>query len=177
MYLGRRLLLLIPFLSFWEGLDALGQPAAGKEMPDFADYRKSGQVIRAYSGSAERSHYGVTLRLYEPRVRALASGTVYSAGRLRGYGNVVIIDHGRGWHTLYSHLGEIRVSVGQQVRLGAVIGISRQKRLFLVVSYRGNPINPSEVIRRRSRNSVAHAERAQSRFAVPVLATVAMNAG
>jgi murein DD-endopeptidase MepM/ murein hydrolase activator NlpD len=177
MHLCRKVLLLIAALCLGGSLSALRQRAEREEVPDFADYRQSGQVIRAYSGNAEQNHYGVTLRLREGHVRVLANGTVYSAGQLRGYGNVVIVDHGHGWHTLYSDIGEIRVSVGQQVRRGAVIGTSREKRLFLVVSYKGNPINPSDVIGRRPRNSGGHSERVQNRSGVPALAAVAMNAG
>lgn len=147
------------------------------EQPDFADYRLSGRVIRTYSRHAEHSHYGVTLRLRDGCVRALADGRVYSAGQLRGYGHVVIVDHGHGWHTLYSDIASVRVSVGQQLRRGEAIGTVREKRLFLVVSYKGNPINPSDVVGRRSRNPAGRSERVQSRLGVPVLAAVAGNAG
>ncbi|MFZ5630670.1 MAG: murein hydrolase activator EnvC family protein [Spirochaetota bacterium] len=177
MHLRGKVMLFVAAITLGGSIKALRQRAERQDQPDFADYRQSGQVIRAYSGKAEQNHYGVTLRLRDSNVRALAEGRVYSAGQLRGYGNVVIVDHGHGWHTLYSDIGEIRVSVGQQVRRGALIGMSREKRLFLVVSYKGNPINPSDVIGRRPRNSGGHSERVQSRSGVPALAAVAINAG
>jgi septal ring factor EnvC (AmiA/AmiB activator) len=55
-------------------------------------------------------------------VRAVAPGTVRFADWFRGYGNLVIIDHGGGWFTLYAHLANINVSVGQQVGKNKVIG-------------------------------------------------------
>lgn len=177
MLLKGKAVLLLATACICSATEALRHHAERADQPDFADYRQSGRVIRTYSGNAEHNHYGVTLRLRDASVRALAEGTVYSAGQLRGYGNVVIVDHGHGWHTLYSDIAEIRVAVGQQVRRGAVLGTPREKRLFLVVSYKGNPINPSDVIGRRPRNAGGHSERVQSRSGVPSLAAVAINAG
>jgi murein DD-endopeptidase MepM/ murein hydrolase activator NlpD len=57
-------------------------------------------------------------------VGAAAAGTVFSVGTLPGYGNVVIIDHGRGTMTRYGHLSKIEASVGQRVGQGDVIGLS-----------------------------------------------------
>ncbi|HUT54463.1 MAG TPA: peptidoglycan DD-metalloendopeptidase family protein [bacterium] len=56
------------------------------------------------------------------RVRAVAPGVVRFAEWFRGYGNLVIIDHGQGYYTIYAHLAEIRASVGASVRKGSVVG-------------------------------------------------------
>lgn len=40
----------------------------------------------------------------------------------RGYGNHVVIDHGYGYHTLYAHMKNLIVRIGQQVKRGEVIG-------------------------------------------------------
>jgi murein DD-endopeptidase MepM/ murein hydrolase activator NlpD len=68
-------------------------------------------------------HTGLDLRgdIGEP-VRATATGTVKTAGREGGYGNMVEIDHGNGLATRYGHLSEIDVKVGQAVRIGETIG-------------------------------------------------------
>ncbi len=118
------------------------------DQPIFEDYRRVGQVLQPYSRNAESGTYGVTLRVNGQAVKTLAEGKVYSAGKLRGYGRYVIVDHGHGWHTLYSNLSRIDVQTGQQIHRGASLGVARHKRLFLVVSYRGNPINPSDVMRK-----------------------------
>ncbi len=123
--------------------------AAYENKPDFDDYRKFGDVVEKYSRNKENNTYGVTLRMRESAIHALADGRVHSSGRLRGYGRYVIVDHGQGWHSLYSHLARVDAAKGKEVKRGAVIGIARHKRLFLVVSYRGNPINPSEVMSAR----------------------------
>lgn len=115
------------------------------DTPDFEDYRKMGEVVEGYSQNKEANTYGITLRVRQ-NVRALADGRVVSMGRLRGYGRYIIVDHGQGWHSLYSNLSRLQVAKGEKVERGAIMGEARHKRLFLVVSFRGNPINPSEVI-------------------------------
>ncbi len=55
-------------------------------------------------------------------VRATANGKVVSAGWAGGYGRMVEIDHGNGLSTRYGHLSEIGVKVGEQIKIGQVIG-------------------------------------------------------
>ena len=55
-------------------------------------------------------------------MRATANGTVETAGWNGGYGKMVEIDHGNGFSTRYGHLSEIDVKVGQQVKIGQIIG-------------------------------------------------------
>ncbi len=55
-------------------------------------------------------------------VRATATGTVETAGWNGGYGKMVEIDHGNGFSTRYGHMSEINVKVGQQVKIGQIIG-------------------------------------------------------
>lgn len=55
-------------------------------------------------------------------VRAVAPGTVAWTGWLRGYGNVVILDHGDGYHSVVAHLQEIMRAPGVHVFEGDVLG-------------------------------------------------------
>jgi murein DD-endopeptidase MepM/ murein hydrolase activator NlpD len=55
-------------------------------------------------------------------VRATANGKVVSSGWAGGYGRMVEIDHGNGLSTRYGHLSEINVRVGEQIKIGQVIG-------------------------------------------------------
>jgi murein DD-endopeptidase MepM/ murein hydrolase activator NlpD len=55
-------------------------------------------------------------------VRATANGKVASAGWAGGYGRMVEIDHGNGLATRYGHLSQIGVKVGDQIKIGQVIG-------------------------------------------------------
>lgn len=72
-----------------------------------------------------RAHNGVDYAAPEgASVYATASGRVVSASWSGGYGNVVVIDHGSGYSTLYAHLSRHRkhLKIGQQVEQGEVIG-------------------------------------------------------
>ena len=56
-------------------------------------------------------------------VRAVALGEVRYADWFRGYGKIVILDHGEGYFSVSGHLGRIDVRVGQWVNEGEVIGL------------------------------------------------------
>ncbi|RTL52982.1 MAG: M23 family peptidase [Bradyrhizobiaceae bacterium] len=55
-------------------------------------------------------------------VRATANGKVSMAGWSGGYGRMVEVDHGNGLATRYGHLSEIKVKVGDVIKIGQVIG-------------------------------------------------------
>ncbi len=55
-------------------------------------------------------------------VQAVAEGTVAYAGSLRGYGKLLILDHGDGYHTLMAHLSAILPELGAMVFPGDVVG-------------------------------------------------------
>jgi murein DD-endopeptidase MepM/ murein hydrolase activator NlpD len=68
-------------------------------------------------------HTGLDMR-GEPgdSVRASANGMVTFAGWQGGYGKMVEIDHGNGFSTRYGHMSEIEVKIGQQIKIGQIIG-------------------------------------------------------
>ncbi len=55
-------------------------------------------------------------------VRAVAEGSVAYVGALRGYGNLLILDHGDGFHTLMAHLATLTPELGATVAAGDVVG-------------------------------------------------------
>lgn len=56
-------------------------------------------------------------------VKAVAAGRVVYAGWVKGYGLVVIIDHGHRYYTLSGHLEELKVAEGQAVEAGQTLGL------------------------------------------------------
>jgi murein DD-endopeptidase MepM/ murein hydrolase activator NlpD len=70
-------------------------------------------------------HFGVDFAGAQGNgVFATDAGTVvYSGWNDWGYGNLVIVDHGNGWQSLYAHLSAINVSCGQNVGQNDLIGL------------------------------------------------------
>ena len=76
-------------------------------------------------GSSPDLHRGVDLDVPSGTpVQAMAEARVRFAGVMRGFGNVVWLDHGGDLLTVYAHLSSIQVREGEPVRGGAVIGLS-----------------------------------------------------
>lgn len=95
------------------------------------DTSAKGTLIRptegVYTQYYHRGHYAVDIADKSmPKVWAAKGGTVVevrTAGWNYGYGKYVIIDHGNGLRTLYSHLASISVADGESVVKGQQIGI------------------------------------------------------
>jgi murein DD-endopeptidase MepM/ murein hydrolase activator NlpD len=83
-------------------------------------------VLRVY-----RMHPGIDIiNDVGTKVYATGDGVVKFAGRTSGgYGIMVQISHGYGFTTLYAHLSEVKVRVGQQVSRGELIAISGRSGL------------------------------------------------
>lgn len=86
-------------------------------------------------------------------VYAADSGVVvYAGGISGGYGNMVMIDHGNGYQTLYAHLNSINTRCGASVYQGGVIGYagstgnSTGAHLHFEVRYMGGFLNPHYVL-------------------------------
>src|SRR5476651_1001265 len=86
-------------------------------------------------------------------VRATANGKVASSGWAGGYGRMVEIDHGNGLSTRYGHLSEINVKVGDQIRIGQVIGAvgstgrSTGPHLHYETRIDGDAVDPQKFLR------------------------------
>jgi septal ring factor EnvC (AmiA/AmiB activator) len=66
---------------------------------------------------------GLDIRAGEgAQVQSVGTGNVVFAGWLKGYGNLVIVDHGGNFHSLYAHLANMQVEVGNAVEEGEAIG-------------------------------------------------------
>ena len=82
-------------------------------------------------------------------VAAVHEGTVVFADRFRGYGLMVVVDHGSKLHTLYAQLAESRVQAGQAVPAGGVVGTTGSSGvegpgLYFEVRAQGRPQDPLE---------------------------------
>lgn len=82
------------------------------------------QRLSGYDWSPETNHFAIDIagRLGEPLWASDAGVIVYAGWNNFGYGNMVVIDHGNGWQTLYSHLEVVGVVCGQGVFKGTPLG-------------------------------------------------------
>jgi murein DD-endopeptidase MepM/ murein hydrolase activator NlpD len=86
-------------------------------------------------------------------VYASDSGVVVTAGwNSSGYGNVIMIDHGTGYSSVYGHLSQINVSLCQGVTQGQLIGLagstgnSTGAHLHFEIRLNGGYVNPWSVL-------------------------------
>ena len=87
---------------------------------------------------------GLTFQV-QPQAQIVApqAGRIVFAGSFRGYGQIVIIDHGTGWTSLVTHLSVLQVAVGQKVILGSPIGRAGggKPRITIELRRSGRPID------------------------------------
>jgi murein DD-endopeptidase MepM/ murein hydrolase activator NlpD len=102
---------------FWQAGTFL-RPVGGGRISPFG-------ALRTYNDGSRRRHTGYDLRatLGSP-ILVSASGRVAFVGTMPIHGNIVIIDHGWGVFSSYSHLRDILVAAGQPVLRGQTIGLA-----------------------------------------------------
>ncbi|MBI4837601.1 MAG: peptidoglycan DD-metalloendopeptidase family protein [Nitrospirae bacterium] len=87
--------------------------------------------------------------------RAVAGGKVVYADWFKGYGQLLIINHGGGYHTLYAHLSEIFHKVGDTVKAQQTVGkvgesgLLNTPSLYFEIRYKGKPLNPAQWLKKK----------------------------
>jgi septal ring factor EnvC (AmiA/AmiB activator) len=125
---------------------SLPWPVAGKLRVPFG--RRKDAKFDTYT-----LHNGIEIDApVETPVAAIHEGSVAFAERFKGYGLMVVLDHGHKHHTLYAHLGELRVQAGQQVAAGQTLGLVGSgvlgPGLYFEVRFQGKPEDPLEWLKR-----------------------------
>lgn len=118
-------------------------PAEGRVRRLFATERSGGVPWR-----------GVIIEAAEGTpVKAIADGRVIFANWLRGYGLVLVLDHGEGYMSLYGHNQTIVPDVGQTVRQGETVALVGQSggqtepSLYFEIRIKGDAVNPTRWVR------------------------------
>ncbi|MEW6162499.1 MAG: peptidoglycan DD-metalloendopeptidase family protein [Nitrospirota bacterium] len=87
--------------------------------------------------------------------KAVHSGKIVFAEWFKGYGQLVIVNHGDGYHTLYGSLSEIFSKVGDIINAGQTIGrvgnsgILNTSGLYFELRYKGKPLDPLHWLKKR----------------------------
>lgn len=119
----------------------LGWPVRGAVQGRFGAPRAEGSTN--WRGVFVRASQGT-------EVRAIARGTVVFSDWLRGFGNLVIVDHGGGYMSVYGNNDSILKNTGDTVRSGetiATVGSSGgrdESGLYFEIRYRGQPQDPAK---------------------------------
>lgn len=82
-------------------------------------------------------------------IRSIYDGTVAYADWFKGYGLLVIIDHGESYYSLYAHASKLMVSVGDKVKQNQIIGeigetgYSADQNLYFEIRHGGKAVDPA----------------------------------
>lgn len=138
-----------PGVGFGALRGQLPWPAAGRIAAGF------GRQVHPRFGT-ETQRNGVDIEAEEgSQIQAVYAGTVLYSGWFKGYGNLIILDHGHGYSTVYAHASEILVQEGERVSQGQVIGRVGETgsldgpRLYFEVRAQGRPEDPQQWLRHR----------------------------
>lgn len=85
----------------------------------------AGSIVTGFSELTDTGYRERGMRLavaQQARIIAPAAGTVTFAGRYRSYGQIVIIEHGKGWSSLITNLDSVQVAKGQKIDQGSLLG-------------------------------------------------------
>jgi septal ring factor EnvC (AmiA/AmiB activator) len=128
-----------------EGLKpGLRWPVKGAVMARFGTDRPEGGVWR-----------GILLRANEgAAVQAVGSGTVVYANWLRGFGNLVIIDHGQQFFSVYAYNQSLLKQIGDEVKTGDTVALvgstggQLDSALYFEIRHRGTAVDPVQFLAR-----------------------------
>ena len=118
---------------------SLRLPVAGELMNRFGAPREGGGV--SWKGLFIRAGQGTA-------VKAIAAGQVVFSDWLRGFGNLIIVDHGEGYMSLYSNNESLYKQVGERVRPGDALasvgnsGGQPDTGLYFEMRHQSRPVNP-----------------------------------
>ena len=117
----------------------LNLPARGKLVNTFGGQRSGKQLT--WKGLFIQSNEG-------NEVKAISPGKVVFADWLRGFGNLIILDHGSGYMSLYGNNATLRKQVGETIRGGETIAIvgnssgNLDTGLYFELRHQGKPFDP-----------------------------------
>ena len=116
---------------------------------DCIQFVHSGKVIKGFSSSNK----GINVSGKRgDSIKAAADGKiVYAGNALRGYGNLIIINHNDEFLSAYAHNDSIKVSEGSMVKKGQVIATmgdsdSKLVCLHFEIRYRGESVDPTQYL-------------------------------
>jgi septal ring factor EnvC (AmiA/AmiB activator) len=84
-------------------------------------------------------------------IQAVFAGRVLFADWFKGYGNLTILSHPGGYHSLYAQAASLKRAIGESVQAGdavGVTGLSGRDSIYFEIRYNGAPVNPLQWLKR-----------------------------
>ena len=139
----------ISIQSFDERKGLLNMPVKGKIISRFGPHKNTRFNVTVFSS-------GIDIKAEKGAViQAVYAGQILFADWFKGYGNMIIIDHGGSYYTVYAHLQEMYKQKGDYVNTGQAIatvgdtGSMAGPVLHFEVRHHGKPLNPLQWIAKK----------------------------
>ncbi len=132
--------------NFAVGRGKLGWPVNGRVVIGFGQQRD-----KALGTFYESNGLEIAVPPGSP-IRAVASGKIVFADYFKGYGNLFILSHPGGYHTLYAQVDQMIKKLGDHVSAGDLLGksgLGGRDSIYFEIRSNGSPVNPLAWLKRR----------------------------
>ena len=132
--------------NFAVGRGKLGWPVNGRVVIGFGQQRD-----KALGTFYESNGLEIAVPPGSP-IRAVASGKIVFADYFKGYGNLFIISHPGGYHTLYAQVDQMIKKLGDHVSAGDLLGksgLGGRDSMYFEIRSNGSPVNPLSWLKHR----------------------------
>jgi len=132
--------------NFAVGRGKLGWPVNGRVVIGFGQQRD-----KALGTFYESNGLEIAVPPGSP-IRAVAAGKIVFADYFKGYGNLFILSHPGGYHTLYAQVGQMIKKLGEHVSAGDILGksgLDGRDSIYFEIRSNGSPVNPLAWLKRR----------------------------
>ena len=108
-----------------------------------------GKRVDPFDKSRSRFHSGIDIAFpVGSSIYPISKGVVVFTGVYKGFGNLVVINHGNGITSHYAHLSNVKVNVGERVGPPSTIGLVGRSgqvtgvHLHFEIRHKGHPVDP-----------------------------------
>ena len=139
-----------PFVPLYERKGGLSWPVAGRIVTPFGPQRHPKFNTVTMNNGIE-----IAPRRERSDVLAVHAGRIVFADSSEGYGNLVIVDHGLAYYTLYGHCSEFLVAKGDAVRTGDAVALSgdsgslKGECVYFEIRFKTKALDPLKWLKRR----------------------------
>ena len=139
-----------PLIPLYENKGKLPWPIEGKVVTPFGLQRHP-----QFNTTTMNNGIEISPRANHVIVRSIHPGKVVYSDHFQGYGNLIIVDHGMAYHSLYGHCSDFLVKKGDMVKaeqpiaLVGDIGSLKGDSIYFEVRFKTKPLNPLQWLKKR----------------------------